>query len=182
MPKLKHFSFPYHKLLQTKKKTAYKNVSFSLEIKVFPCSSSKIVQVSSLAAKYNFSFTLGDQDWFTLLGFEVSKINSIHKSVLHSLLNFKCMNYIIWQDWGHKVFPDYLCKVKQSIQVQPSIVLLVIFETHGELVNHNDKYYYSHRITLNKDYEKHILDEFQRLDEDGFFIHRKFRLVNFSFP
>ena len=46
-------------------------------------------------------------------------------------------------------------------------------ETHSELVNHNDKYYYSHRITLNKDYEKHILDEFQRLDEDGFLIHRK---------
>ena len=46
-------------------------------------------------------------------------------------------------------------------------------ETHSELVNHNDKYYYSHRITLNKDYEKHILDEFQLLDEDGFLIHRK---------
>ena len=46
-------------------------------------------------------------------------------------------------------------------------------ETHSELVQHNDIYYYSHRITLNKEYEKEILDEFQRLDEDGFLIHRK---------
>ena len=34
-------------------------------------------------------------------------------------------------------------------------------------------YYYSHRQKLNKEYEKEILDEFQRLDEDGFLIHRK---------
>ena len=46
-------------------------------------------------------------------------------------------------------------------------------ETHSELAEHNDIYYYSHRITLNKEYEKEILDEFQRLDEDGFLIHRK---------
>ena len=46
-------------------------------------------------------------------------------------------------------------------------------ESHSDLVDHNDKYYYSHRITLNKDYEKNILDEFQQLDEDGFLIHRK---------
>ena len=46
-------------------------------------------------------------------------------------------------------------------------------ETHSELLEHNDIYYYSHRITLNKEYEKEILDEFQRLDEDGFLIHRK---------
>ena len=46
-------------------------------------------------------------------------------------------------------------------------------ETYSELVGHNDTYYYSHRITLRKEYEKEILDEFQRLDEDGFLIHRK---------
>ena len=46
-------------------------------------------------------------------------------------------------------------------------------ETHSELVDHNDRYYYSHRITLNKDYEKHILYEFQQLDEDGYLVHRK---------
>ena len=46
-------------------------------------------------------------------------------------------------------------------------------ETHRELVDHNDQYFYSHRQKLNKDYEKHILDEFQRLDEDGYLIHRK---------
>ena len=38
---------------------------------------------------------------------------------------------------------------------------------------HNDKYYYSHRITLNKEHEKDILDEFVQLDHDGFIIHRK---------
>ena len=35
-------------------------------------------------------------------------------------------------------------------------------ETHSDLVEHNDKYHYSHRIILNKKYEKEILDEFQR--------------------
>ena len=43
-----------------------------------PCYSSEIFQVSLLAAKYNFSFTLGDQDWFTLLGFEVSNLSTIY--------------------------------------------------------------------------------------------------------
>ena len=46
-------------------------------------------------------------------------------------------------------------------------------ETYSDLVEHNDTYYYSHRITLRKEYEKEILDEFQQLDEDGFLIHRK---------
>ena len=46
-------------------------------------------------------------------------------------------------------------------------------ESHSELVNHNDRYYHSHRRTLNKENEKLILDEFQQLDEDGFLIHRK---------
>ena len=54
-------------------------------------------------------------------------------------------------------------------------------ENHSDLVDHNDKYYYSHRITLNKDYEKNILDEFQQLDEDGFLIHRLVKVVQFSF-
>ena len=45
--------------------------------------------------------------------------------------------------------------------------------SHSELVEHNDRYYYSHRITLNKEHEKQILDEFQQLDEDGFIPHRK---------
>ena len=47
-------------------------------------------------------------------------------------------------------------------------------ESHSELVEHNEKYYYSHRQKLNKDHEKDILDEFQQLDEDGFIPHRKF--------
>ena len=46
-------------------------------------------------------------------------------------------------------------------------------ESHSELVNHNDRYYHSHRRTLNKENEKLILDEFQQLDDAGFLIHRK---------
>ena len=49
-------------------------------------------------------------------------------------------------------------------------------ESHSELVNHNDRYYHSHRRTLNKENEKLILDKFQQLDEDGFLIHRKLDL------
>ena len=45
-------------------------------------------------------------------------------------------------------------------------------ESRSDLLEHNDNYYYSHRQVLNKDYQKEILDEFQRLDEDGFLIHR----------
>ena len=46
-------------------------------------------------------------------------------------------------------------------------------ESHSDLVQHNEKYYYSHRQTLNKDHEKDILNEFQQLDQDGFIPHRK---------
>ena len=42
------------------------------------------------------------------------------------------------------------------------VTLLV--KIHIQLVDHNDRYYYLHRVTLSKDYEKHILDEFQQLD------------------
>ena len=45
-------------------------------------------------------------------------------------------------------------------------------ENHSDLVEHSDKYYYLHRVTLKKEHEKYILDEFQQLDEDGFLIHR----------
>ena len=45
-------------------------------------------------------------------------------------------------------------------------------ENYSELDEHNNKYYYSHRVTLNKYHEKYILDEFQKLDQDGFLIHR----------
>ena len=48
-----------------------------------------------------------------------------------------------------------------------------ICESHDDLVEHSDKYYYSHRQALNKNYEKHILDEIQQLDQDGFLVHRK---------
>ena len=45
--------------------------------------------------------------------------------------------------------------------------------SHSELVEHNDRCYYYHRITLIKDHEKQIFDEFQQLDEEGFIPHRK---------
>ena len=67
----------------------------------------------------------------------------IHFHKKHSTAEFKCFTC------------DYTC------------------ESYSELVEHSDKYYYSHRRTLNKDHEKYILDEFQQLDEDGFLIHRK---------
>ena len=67
----------------------------------------------------------------------------IHFHKKHSTAKFKCFTC------------DYTC------------------ESHSELVEHSDKYYYSHRRALNKDHEKYILDEFQQLDEDGFLIHRK---------
>ena len=53
-------------------------------------------------------------------------------------------------------------------------------ESHDELIPHNDKYYYSHRQVLNKNYEKHILDEIQQLDEDGFLFHRTLNWWIFS--
>ena len=46
-------------------------------------------------------------------------------------------------------------------------------ENYSDLVEHNDRYYHSHRRRLNKENEKLILDEFQQLDADGFLIHRK---------
>ena len=45
-------------------------------------------------------------------------------------------------------------------------------ESYDDLIPHNDKYYYSHRQVLNKNYEKQILEEIQQLDEDGFIFHR----------
>ena len=45
-------------------------------------------------------------------------------------------------------------------------------ENKSELVDHNDKYYFSHRLASNRDHEKHILEEFQKLKEDGFLVHR----------
>ena len=45
-------------------------------------------------------------------------------------------------------------------------------ESYSDLQDHNEKYFYSHRQVLNKSYEKHILDEIQHLDQDGFLVHR----------
>ena len=70
--------------------------------------------------------------------------------------------------------------MEESHQIQTKYLVFCLFResaknTFGgcELVEHNDIYYYFHRITLNKEYEKEILDEFQRLDADGFLIHRQ---------
>ena len=43
-------------------------------------------------------------------------------------------------------------------------------ENYSDLDEHNNKYYYSHRVTLNKYHEKYILDEFQKVDQDGLLI------------
>ena len=43
--------------------------------------------------------------------------------------------------------------------------------TKVELTAHNDKYYYSHRMALNKNHKKYILEEFEQLKKDGFTAH-----------
>ena len=45
-------------------------------------------------------------------------------------------------------------------------------ESYSDLMDHNEKYPYSHRQVLDKSYEKVILDEIQHLDQDGFLVHR----------
>ena len=45
-------------------------------------------------------------------------------------------------------------------------------ENYSDLMDHNEKYPYSHRQVLDKSYEKVILDEIQHLDQDGFLVHR----------
>ena len=45
-------------------------------------------------------------------------------------------------------------------------------ESYNDLMDHNEKYPYSHRQVLNKNDEKQILDALQHLDQDGFLVHR----------
>ena len=66
----------------------------------------------------------------------------IHFHKKHSMARFKCFTC------------DFTC------------------ENKTELNEHNERYYYSHRQVLNKNYEKSILDEIQQLDEDGYIVHR----------
>ena len=40
--------------------------------------------------------------------------------------------------------------------------------TKSDLTTHNDKYYYSHRMSMNDYHKKHILEEFEELKNDGF--------------
>ena len=46
-------------------------------------------------------------------------------------------------------------------------------ETKVELTKHNDIYWYSHRMCLNRNHKKYILEEFEQLKEDGFIVHIK---------
>ena len=46
-------------------------------------------------------------------------------------------------------------------------------KTKVELTAHNDKYWYSHRMCLNRNHKKYILEEFEQLKEDGFTVHIK---------
>ena len=43
-----------------------------------------------------------------------------------------------------------------------------ICDTKEERTIHNDKYWYSHRMALNRNHKKYILEEFEQLKQDGF--------------
>ena len=43
-----------------------------------------------------------------------------------------------------------------------------ICNTKDERTNHNEKYWYSHRMALNRNHKKYILEEFEQLEQDGF--------------
>ena len=46
-----------------------------------------------------------------------------------------------------------------------------VCRTKLKLTEHNDKYYYSHRMALNSNHKKYILEEFEQLKDDGFKVH-----------
>ena len=46
-----------------------------------------------------------------------------------------------------------------------------ICDTKQERTIHNDKYYYSHRMALNRNHRKYILEEFEQLKQDGFIVN-----------
>ena len=105
----------------------------------------------------------------------VKKMQSLKKRLLRIILcALGRLNVIFVTLWQRiSLVLRYISIKKHSAAIFNCFTCNFTCETHSELVEHNDIYYYSHRITLNKEYEKEILDEFQRLDEDGFLIHRK---------
>ena len=42
------------------------------------------------------------------------------------------------------------------------------FATKRDVIEHNDKYWYSHRMCLNSNHKRYILEEFEQLKKDGF--------------
>ena len=44
-------------------------------------------------------------------------------------------------------------------------------KTKHELTEHNDKYWYSHRMCIEERFKKDILEEFDELKKDGFTVH-----------
>ena len=40
-----------------------------------------------------------------------------------------------------------------------------------DLTEHNDKYWYSHRICIEERFKKYILEEFEELKKDGFTVN-----------
>ena len=39
--------------------------------------------------------------------------------------------------------------------------------TKSDLTTHNDKYYYSHRMSMNSYHKRYILEEFEKIKNDG---------------
>ena len=46
-----------------------------------------------------------------------------------------------------------------------------ICDTKEERTIHNDKYYYSHRMALNRNHKKYIIEEFEELKRDGYTVN-----------
>ena len=44
-------------------------------------------------------------------------------------------------------------------------------KTKPELTEHNDKYWYSHRMCIEERFKRYILEEFEKLKQDGFTVH-----------
>ena len=44
-------------------------------------------------------------------------------------------------------------------------------KTKADLTTHNDKYWYSHRMCIEKRFKKYILEELDQLEKDGFTVN-----------
>ena len=57
-----------------------------------------------------------------------------------------------------------------------------ICDTKEERTKHNDKYYYSHRMALNRNHKKYILEEFEQLKQDGYTVNESYNSEVSNWP